>query len=73
MMPQSGKEIIAKHILYNISRSKGNQSMNFGLLIEYSMRNIFLEISFAKCLEGENPTSTKISSNVIFCKAHYYQ
>ena len=47
--------------------------MNFGLLIEYSMRNIFLEISFAKCLEGENPTSTKISSNVIFCKAHYYQ
>ena len=31
------------HILPNISRSKGNQTMKFGQLIECSMRNIFLE------------------------------
>ena len=36
----------------NISRSKGNQATNFGLLIEYSMRNIFLEKSKTK-LGGE--------------------
>ena len=30
------------HILTNISRSKGNQEMKFGQLIEYNMRNIFL-------------------------------
>ena len=29
--------------LPNISRSKGNQAMKFGRLIEYNMRNIFLE------------------------------
>ena len=33
------------HILSNISRSKGNQSMNFGQLIEYNVKNIFLEKS----------------------------
>ena len=31
------------HILPNIPRSKGNQTMKFGKLIEYNMRNIFLE------------------------------
>ena len=37
-----------------ISRSKGNQTMKFGLgqLIKYNMRNIFLEKSFTKC-DGE--------------------
>ena len=33
----------------NISRSKGNQSMKFGQLIEYNIRNIFLEKSYTKC------------------------
>ena len=37
------------HILLNISRSKGNQTIEFGQLIDYDMRNIFLEISYAKC------------------------
>ena len=32
-------------MLTNISRSKGNQAMKFGQLIEYSMRNIFLKKS----------------------------
>ena len=39
------------HILPNISRSKGNQIMKFGQLIEFNMRNIFLGISYKKCVE----------------------
>ena len=39
-------------VLTNISRSKGNQAMKFGQLIEYNMRNIFLEKSHTKC-DGE--------------------
>ena len=46
MTSQPGKEIIAKHILPNISRSKDNQTMKFGQLIEYNMKNIFIEKSF---------------------------
>ena len=40
---------IVIHILPNISRSKGNQTMKFDQLIEYKMRNIFLEKSCTKC------------------------
>ena len=29
------------YILHNISRSKANQTIKFGLLIEYNKRNIF--------------------------------
>ena len=36
----------------NTSRSKGNQTMKFGQLIECNMRNIFLEKSYTKC-DGE--------------------
>ena len=36
------------HILLNISRSKDNQTMKFGQLIECNMRNIFLEKSYIK-------------------------
>ena len=39
---------IIKHILSNISRSKGNKTMKFGQLIEYNMKNIFLEESYSK-------------------------
>ena len=42
-------ETFAIHIFTNISRSKGNQTMEFGQLIEYYMRNIFLEKSYTKC------------------------
>ena len=42
MMPQPGYQTIALHILLNISRGKGNQTMKLGYLIEYNMRNIFL-------------------------------
>ena len=36
------------HILPNTSRSKGNQTMKFGQLIECNIRNIFLEKSYPK-------------------------
>ena len=32
----------------NISSSKGNQTMKFDQLIEYNMKNIFLEKSYTK-------------------------
>ena len=35
-------------MLPNISRSKGNQAMNFGQFIEYNMRNTFVEKSYTK-------------------------
>ena len=43
MMSQPGKQTIAIHILPNISKSTGNQTMKLGQLIEYNMKNIFLE------------------------------
>ena len=49
MTSQPGKQTIAIHILPNISRSKGNQAMKTGQLIEYNMRNIFLEKPYTKC------------------------
>ena len=48
MTSQPGKQIIAIHILPNISRSKGNQTMKFCQLIEYNMRNVFVKI-YTKC------------------------
>ena len=45
MTSQTEQQITAVHILLNISRSKGNQTMKLGGLIEYSMKNIFLEKS----------------------------
>ena len=42
-------ETIAIHILTNISRSKGNQTIKCDQLIEHNMRNIFLEKSYTKC------------------------
>ena len=49
MTPQPGKQAIAIHKLPDISRSKGNQTMTFDHLIEYNMRNIFLENSYTRC------------------------
>ena len=44
-------DVVTTHILPNISRSKGNQTTKFGQLIEHTMRNVFLEESWAKCRE----------------------
>ena len=54
---QPREQTIVIYILPNISRSKGNQTMKFGQLIEYNMRNIFLEKSYSEC-DGE--TSPKL-------------
>ena len=48
MTSQPGYQTIAIHILPNILRSKDNQTMKFGPLIEYNTRNIFVEKSYTK-------------------------
>ena len=40
---------IAIHILINSPRSKANQAMKFGQLIEYNLSNIFCKKSYTKC------------------------
>ena len=42
MTSQPGQKTIAIDILPDISRSKDNQTMKLGQLLEYSKRNIFL-------------------------------
>ena len=49
MTSQPGWQTIVIHILPNISRSKGNQTMKIGQLIEYNMRNDILEKSYTEC------------------------
>ena len=58
--------MIVIQILPNISRSKGNQSMKLGQLIECNMGNIFLEKSYTKC-GGETsprPFSEKLKLSI---------
>ena len=56
MTSQPGKQILAIHVLVNISKSKRNQTMKFGQLIEFNMKNIFVEKTFTKCVEKTSPT-----------------
>ena len=49
MTSQPSYQAIAIHILTNISRSKDNQAMKRGQLIEYNMRNNFFEKSDTEC------------------------
>ena len=66
MTSQPGQKTIGIHMLSNISKSKGIQTMEFGQLIEYNMRNIFLEKSYTKC-DGETnsrPFSGKLKLNI---------
>ena len=49
MTSQAGQQAIVINILSNISKSKVNQTMKFGQLIEYNMSNIFLKKSYRKC------------------------
>ena len=55
----TGQQLITIHILPNISRSKGNQTIKFGQLLEYSMRNIFLRKSYTKCGGEASPRPFK--------------
>ena len=49
MTSQTGQQIIEIHILSNISKSKGNQTMGIVQVIEFNMKNAFLEKSYTKC------------------------
>ena len=57
MTSQTGSQIITRHKLPNNLRSKDNRTMKFGELIEYNMRNIFLENSYSKCGGEAGPRS----------------
>ena len=59
MTSQPGNKTIRIHIVLNITRSKDNQTREFGHLIEYNMRNIFLETSYTKY--GGDTTSRTFS------------
>ena len=49
MTSQTRKQTIAIHALLGSSGNKGNQTMKFNQLIEYTMRKIFLEKLYWKC------------------------
>ena len=48
MTSQPGSQTIGIYISINISRSKVNQTLTRGELIEYNMKNIFLGKSYTK-------------------------
>ena len=49
MTSEIGQQIITIHTLPNILKSNGKQTMTFGQLMEYNMKNIFLEKLYTKC------------------------
>ena len=51
MTSQPGQQTIAIHILTNISKSKDDQAMKFGQLIEYNMKNIIREMRWKYYLQ----------------------
>ena len=51
------KKITTVHIVPNTFSNKSNQTMKSDQLIEYNMRNIFLEKSYIKFGEESNPRS----------------
>ena len=66
MTSQPGWQTIVIHVLPKISRSERNQTMKFGQLTKYNMRNIFPEKSYTKCV-GETspkPFSEKIKLSI---------
>ena len=56
MTSQAGQQVITIYILSDNSGIKVNQTMKFGKLIQYNMRNILLENLFRKC--GGEPSLT---------------
>ena len=43
MTSQPCEQTVVIHILANISRSKGSQTMKLGYLIDYNLKNIFIK------------------------------
>ena len=48
MTSKPGKQTIAIHLLSYLTRSKDNQTVKLGQLIEYNMRRFFLEKLYPK-------------------------
>ena len=57
MMSKPGKQTIAIPLFSNISRSKSNQTMNFGQLIQHNKRNIYLKNHTQNMVEKLLPDS----------------
>ena len=53
MASQPGLQTIAIHILFNISRSKGNQTITFVHLIEYKKEKCFSSKIMQKISQGD--------------------
>ena len=49
MTSQTEQQMNTRHILPNISRGKGNKEMKFGQLIEYNVRNTFIQKLCRQC------------------------
>ena len=62
---QPGKQTNAINILRNISRYRINQTMEFGQLVEYNIRNIYLNRSYTKCGGNTIPKVFSKNSNLI--------
>ena len=64
-MSRPGYQTITLHIFPNISRSKDTQAIEFGQLIEYNMRKIFLQKLYTKCggetISSPYSTTSKLS------------
>ena len=60
----TGQQIIAIHILPNISWSKDNQVMRFGRLIEYYIRKNFLKKPCRK--QGRETSSRPLFKEALF-------
>ena len=66
-MSEPGTQTISIYILPNISSRKDNQTMKFGQLIEYIMRNVFLQESGGETNPGlffKKSTLSIFSSNI---------
>ena len=57
MTSQPGLQTITIHILPNISRSKGNQTMKLSQLIEYTREIVFLK-NYAENEEGKTSSTS---------------
>ena len=66
VQPYQGYETIVIDIFPNISRSKGNQTMKFGRLIEYNMRKIFLEKLYTECGVETSPGTFLKNKNLAY-------
>ena len=66
MTSQPGKQTVAIHVLPNVLKGKGNQTMKFGELLEYKMRNILLGKSYTKCGGETIPSSFSKNQNWLY-------